>query len=66
MKIDGYKIIHDVLGLVNGIGVPVYGVGFEANLTDLNQLAKINEGYCINADSEDVVYKLRNLFTAEL
>ena len=31
------------------------GGGFEANLADLQQLADINEGYCINADSEDVV-----------
>jgi Ca-activated chloride channel family protein len=52
--------------MVNGIAIPVYGIGFEANLTDLQTLADINEGYCINADSEDVVYKLRNLFTAEL
>ncbi|MDO8506956.1 MAG: VWA domain-containing protein [bacterium] len=58
--------LHDVIGLVNGIGLPVYGIGFEANLTDLKKLADINEGYCINADSEDVIYKLRNLFTAEL
>jgi Ca-activated chloride channel family protein len=58
--------LDDVTGLVNGIAIPVYGVGFEANLTDLQTLADINEGYCINADSEDVIYKLRNLFTAEL
>lgn len=58
--------LHDVTGLVNGIALPVYGIGFEANLKDLQQLADINEGYCINADSEDVIYKLRNLFTAEL
>jgi Ca-activated chloride channel family protein len=58
--------LDDVTGLVNGIAIPVYGVGFEANLTDLQTLADINESYCINADSEDVVYKLRNLFTAEL
>lgn len=58
--------LTDVKGLINGIGVPVYGVGFEANLNDLQALAEVNEGYCINADSEDVVYKLRDLFVAEL
>jgi len=58
--------LYDVTGLVNGIAIPVYGIGFEANLADLQTLADINEGYCINADSEDVIYKLRNLFTAEL
>jgi len=67
---DGYQnqglSLADVTGLVNGIAIPVYGIGFEANLADLQTLADINEGYCINADSEDVIYKLRNLFTAEL
>ena len=58
--------LYDVKGLINGIGIPVYGIGFEADLTDLQQLADVNEGYCINADEEDVVYKLRNLFVAEL
>lgn len=58
--------LHEVTGMVNGIGLPVYGIGFEADLTDLQKLAGINEGYCVNADSEDVIYKLRNLFTAEL
>jgi Ca-activated chloride channel family protein len=58
--------LQDVTGLVNGIAIPVYGIGFEADLADLQTLADINEGYCIDADSEDVIYKLRNLFTAEL
>jgi Ca-activated chloride channel family protein len=58
--------LNDVKGIVNGLGVPVYGIGFEATLTDLQQLADINEGYCINADSEDVVYKLKGLFMAQL
>lgn len=62
---DGLSL-HDVTGMVNGIGLPVYGIGFEANLSDLQKLADINEGYTINADSEDVIYKLRGLFTAEL
>jgi Ca-activated chloride channel family protein len=58
--------LSEVTGLVNGIGIPIYGVGFEADLSDLQELADINEGYCINADSQDVVYKLRDLFVAEL
>lgn len=62
---DGLAL-NDVKGLVNGLGIPVYGIGFEASLTDLQQLADINEGYCINADSEDVVYKLKGLFMAQL
>jgi Ca-activated chloride channel family protein len=62
---DGLTL-YDVKGLVNGLAIPVYGIGFEATLTDLQQLADINEGYCVNADSEDVIYKLKGLFMAQL
>lgn len=58
--------LYDVKGLVNGLEIPIYGVGFEADLTDLKQLSDINEGYCIDADSDDVVYKLKGLFTTQL
>jgi Ca-activated chloride channel family protein len=58
--------LYDVKGLVNGLEIPIYGVGFEADLSDLRQLSDINEGYCIDADSDDVVYKLKGLFTTQL
>ncbi|MCL2323397.1 MAG: VWA domain-containing protein [Oscillospiraceae bacterium] len=58
--------LNQVTGIVNGLGVPVYGIGFEADLNDLQTLADINEAYCINADTEDVVYKIRDLFIAEM
>lgn len=58
--------LYDVKGLVNGLEIPIYGVGFEADLSDLKQLSDINEGYCIDADSDDVVYKLKGLFTTQL
>jgi Ca-activated chloride channel family protein len=58
--------INDAISVVQGLGVPVYGVGFEADLSDLSKLAEPNEGYVINADSDDVVSKLKNLFRAEL
>ena len=58
--------LNDTVGVVAGLGVPVYGVGFEANLTDLSKLADPNEGYVINADSEDVSSKLKGLLRKEL
>lgn len=58
--------LNQTLGVIAGLGVPVYGVGFEANLTDLNKLAEPNEGYVINADSEDVASKLKGLLRKEL
>ena len=45
--------------------LPVYGIGFEAYITDLQTLTDINEVYCINANSEDIIYKIRDLLVAE-
>jgi Ca-activated chloride channel family protein len=56
----------NTLGIVDGLDVPVYGVGFEANLTDLTKLADPNEGYVINADSDDVASRLKGLLRKEL
>lgn len=56
----------NTLGIISGLGVPVYGVGFEADLNDLTKLADPNEGYVINADSEDVSTKLKGLLRKEL
>lgn len=58
--------LGQTLGVVAGLQVPVYGVGFEADLTDLTKLAEPNEGYTINADSEDVSTKLKALLRKEL
>lgn len=48
------------------LGIPINTIGYNANLQELEDIAKLTEGACINADTEDVVYKLRNLFTVEL
>jgi len=58
--------LNQVIGTISGLNVPIYGVGFEADVRDLEALAKVNESYCINADSEDVVQKLRDLFITQL
>jgi Ca-activated chloride channel family protein len=43
-----------------------YTIGYNANIPELKAISDINEGVCINADTEDVVYKLGGLFNAEL
>lgn len=52
--------------VIGGLRVPVFGVGFEANLTDLDKLSQINEGYTINADQEDAPAKLKALVRGAL
>ena len=46
--------------------VPVYTIGYNADLDELKKVSQINEAASINADSDDVVYQLKNLFNANL
>lgn len=58
--------LSQTISVTSALGVPVYGVGFEADLADLTKLSEPNEGYVINADSEDVGAKLKALLRKEL
>jgi len=46
--------------------MPINTIGYNANIPELQKISNINEGVCINADNEDVAYKLSNLFNAEM
>lgn len=58
--------LDDIRGIVEGFGIPIYTIGYNADIPELQAISNINEAACINADTDDVVYKLRNLFNAEL
>ena len=47
-------------------GIPIYTIGYNADIKALEEISLVNEAASINADTEDVVYKLANLFNAEL
>lgn len=58
--------LDDIKGIVQELGIPIYTIGYNADLPELQAISSINEAPCINADTDDVVYKLRNLFNAEM
>lgn len=51
--------------IIDALGITVNTIGYNANLEELTKISKINESVSINADSDDVVYKLKELFNAE-
>jgi len=57
---------EDIRGIAKALGMPIYTIGYNANLPELIEIAGWNEAVCINADTEDVVYKLKNLFIITL
>ena len=54
----------DVDDVIQGMRIPVFTVGFEANLEELGKLASLVEAATINASESDVEFKLASLFNA--
>ena len=69
---DGYANgdyrITDVEDAIRQSTIPVYTIsyGSDADKAELQKVAGINEAASINADSDDIVYKLKNLFNSQL
>jgi Ca-activated chloride channel family protein len=62
---EGHSL-NDIKDIVEDAGIPIYTIGYNANIPALQTISSINEAASINADTDDVVYKLRNLFNAEM
>ena len=58
--------LKDIRHIVEDLGIPIYTIGYNADIKALKAISEINEAASINADTEDVVYKLSQLFYAEL
>ena len=58
--------LHEISDIIEGLGVPCYTIGYNANLDALAELSSINEAASINADSDDVIYTLKSLFNAQM
>ncbi|MBB6669521.1 vWA domain-containing protein [Cohnella nanjingensis] len=62
---EGYSL-NDIKGLVENYKVPIYTIGYNANIKALQSISSINEAASINADTDDVVYKIGNLFNVQM
>lgn len=57
---------NDISGIIQALEIPIYTIGYNADLEELGKLSAINEAASVNADSDDVVYALKNLFNAQV
>ena len=48
--------------------IPVYTISYtsDADKDAMRELSEINEAATINADSEDIVYKIKSLFNSQM
>lgn len=58
--------LDDLREILESVKIPVHTIGYNANIEALENISKINEATSINADSDDVIYKLGSLFNAEM
>lgn len=58
--------LKEISKIIQALEIPIYTIGYNANLEELGKLSAINEAASVNADSDDVVYALKNLFNAQV
>lgn len=61
----GY-MLDEIEGLLGNYRIPIYTIGYNADITALEKISAINEAASINADTDDVILKLKNLFNANM
>jgi Ca-activated chloride channel family protein len=61
----GYGLA-EIQEVIKGLRIPIYTIGYNANIAALQKISSINEAASIDASTDDVVYQLRNLFNASM
>ncbi|WP_410771456.1 VWA domain-containing protein [Fontibacillus sp. BL9] len=62
---EGHSL-KDIRGLIETYKFPIYTIGYNANIKALESISSINEAASINADTDDVVYKIGNLLNVQM
>lgn len=62
---SGYTL-NDIRDLLSGLRIPVYTIGYNADLDALKSISDVNEAASIDASTDDVVYQLKTLFNANM
>ncbi|QJD85695.1 vWA domain-containing protein [Cohnella herbarum] len=63
---NGGLKLKEIRDLIEYYKIPIYTVGYNADIAALQDISSINEAASINADTDDVVYKLGNLFNVQM
>ena len=61
----GYEF-DDIAEITRGIRIPIYTIGYNADIDVLEEVSNINEATTMNADSDNVIYKLESLFNSQM
>lgn len=62
---EGYDL-KEVEEIIRGLGITIHTVGYNQDLDTLKTIANLNESVYISAQTDNVLYKLKSFFNAEL
>lgn len=62
---EGHSL-DEIRELIAAFKIPIYTIGYNANIKALQSISSINEAVSINADTDDVVYKIGNLLNVQM
>jgi len=57
---------RDTEGMIEGLGIPIFTIGYGMNDDVLRNLSAIHEAANIDADEDNAIYQIRSLFDAEM
>lgn len=65
---NGHYSLKDITGAVQNSAIPVYTIGYtdSADMDSMKALSDICEAASINADADDIIYKIKSLFNSQL
>lgn len=58
--------LNDLRDPLKSLKIPIYTIGYNANIDALKEISNINEAATIDASTEDVTYQLKTLFNANM
>lgn len=61
----GYYL-EDIKEITRGLRIPIYTIGYNADIDVLKEVSDINEASTMDADSDNVIYKLESLFNSQM
>ncbi|HOV14808.1 MAG TPA: VWA domain-containing protein, partial [Spirochaetota bacterium] len=53
-------------GIIKGLKIPIYTIGYNADIDTLKNLSSMNEAASINAQTDDVIYKIGALLNSQM
>ena len=56
----------DIEKITGGLKVPVYTIGYNADIDVLKELSNINEAATMNAETDNIIYRLESLFNSQM